>query len=222
MANTQFQSIDAGVNTAIPPHIPSDSEVTLKMTLEISSVTGTQNLGGINQPVIGQRRLDLESRLQDGDVNLVGGILEDTETQSLSGYPWLAQIPVLKYLFAQEDKQRQENEIVFAIMPHIVRALEVTDDNLRLIDLGAGNTVTVRHTDAKKPGPTPAAAPPDGGASPNGGAAGSHPKTPATPSSQAPSESAPGSGSSSPGTPMAPTKSSPPGNSAPAANPSGP
>jgi general secretion pathway protein D len=222
LVNTQFQYIDVGVNIDITPHIHSDSEVTLKMTLEISSVTGTQNLGGINQPVIGQRRLDLESRLQDGDVNLVGGILEDTETQSLSGYPWLAQIPVLKYLFAQEDKQRQENEIVFAIMPHIVRALEVTDDNLRLIDLGAGNTVTVRHTDAKKPGPTPAAAPPDGGASPNGGAAGSHPKTPATPSSQAPSESAPGSGSSSPGTPMAPTKSSPPGNSAPAANPSGP
>jgi general secretion pathway protein D len=222
LVNTQFQYIDVGVNIDITPHIHSDKEVTLKMTLEISSVTGTQNLGGINQPVIGQRRLDLESRLQDGDVNLVGGILEDTETQSLSGYPWLAQIPVLKYLFAQEDKERQENEIVFAIMPHIVRALEVTDDNLRLIDLGAGNTVTVRRTDAKKASPAPATAPPDGGTSPNSGAAGSHPKTPATPSSQAPSESAPGSGSNSPGTPIAPTKSPPPGNSVQAVNPPGP
>ena len=222
LVNTQFQYIDVGVNIDITPHIHSDKEVTLKMTLEISSVTGTQNLGGINQPIIGQRRLDLESRLQDGDVNLVGGILEDTETQSLSGYPWLAQIPVLKYLFAQEDKQRQENEIVFAIMPHIVRALEVTDENLRLVDLGAGNTVTVHRTDGKKPGPTSAPAPQDGGTSTNSGATGSHPKTPATPSSQAPSESAPGSGSNSPGTPMAPTKSSPPGNSVQAVKPSGP
>src|SRR3974390_2128384 len=122
LVNTQFQYIDVGVNIDITPHIHSDREVTLKMTLEISSVTGTQNIGGISQPTIGQRRVDLESRLMDGEVNLVGGILEDTESKSLSGYPGLLKLPVLKYLFAQEDRQRQENEIIFAIMPHIVRA----------------------------------------------------------------------------------------------------
>ena len=151
LVNTQFQYIDVGVNIDITPHIHSDREVTLKMTLEISSVTGTQNIGGINQPTIGQRRVDLELRLLDGEVNLVGGILEDTETQSLSGYPGLLKAPILKYLFAQEDKQRQENEIIFAITPHIVRSQEITDENLRLVDLGAGNSVTVRRTDAKKP-----------------------------------------------------------------------
>src|SRR3974390_512393 len=122
LVNTQFTYIEVGVNIDITPHIHSDREVTLKMTLEISSVTGTQNIGGINQPTIGQRRVDLESRLMDGEVNLVGGILEDTESKSLSGYPGLLKLPVLKYLFAQEDRQRQENEIIFAIMPHIVRA----------------------------------------------------------------------------------------------------
>jgi general secretion pathway protein D len=150
LVNTQFQYLDVGVNIDITPHIHSDHEVTLKMTLEVSSVSGTQNIGGISQPVIGQRRIEHETRLEDGEVNLVGGILEDTETNSLSGYPWLTKIPVLKYLFGQEDKQRQENEIVFAITPHIVRAQEVTDDNLRLVDLGRGNTVTVGHTDPRK------------------------------------------------------------------------
>jgi type II secretory pathway component GspD/PulD (secretin) len=95
-------------------------------------VSGTQNIGGISQPVIGQRRIEHETRLQDGEVNLVGGILEDTETNSLSGYPMLTKIPILKYLFGQEDKQRRENEIVFAITPHIIRAQEVNDDNLRI------------------------------------------------------------------------------------------
>ena len=151
LVNTQFQYIDVGVNIDITPHIHSDREVTLKMTLEISSVTGTQNIGGINQPTIGQRRIDLQSRLQDGDINLVGGILEDSESNSISGYPGLTKIPVLKYLFAQDDKQRQETEIIFAIMPHIVRTPEINNENLRLVDLGAGNTVTVRHTDQKKP-----------------------------------------------------------------------
>jgi len=150
LVNTQFQYLDVGVNIDITPHIHSDSEVTLKMTLEVSSVSGTQNIGGISQPVIGQRRIEHETRLQDGEVNLVGGILEDTETHSLSGYPWLTKIPILKYLFGQEDTQRQQNEIVFAITPHIVRAQEVNDDNLRLVDLGRGNTVTVGHTDPRK------------------------------------------------------------------------
>lgn len=149
LVNTQFQYLDVGVNIDITPHVHSDEEVTLKMTLEVSSVSGTQNIGGISQPIIGQRRIEHETRLQDGEVNLVGGILEDTETNSLSGYPWLTKIPILKYLFGQEDKQRQENEIVFAITPHIIRAPEVNDENLRLVDLGRGSTVTVGHSDPR-------------------------------------------------------------------------
>jgi general secretion pathway protein D len=167
LVNTQFQYLDVGVNIDIVPHIHSENEVTLKMVLEISSVTGSQNIGGISQPVIGQRRIEHETRLHDGDVNLVGGILEDSETQSLSGYPGLAKIPILKYLFAQEDKQRRENEIVFAITPHIVRAQDVTEQNLRMVDIGTGSTVGLRRNFAKeaKAGGAPAAAP---SASPQG------------------------------------------------------
>jgi general secretion pathway protein D len=157
LVNTQFQYLDVGVNIDITPHIHSDHEVTLKLGLEISSVTGSQNIGGINQPVIGQRRIEHETRLEDGDINLVGGILEDSETQSLSGYPWLAKIPLLRYLFGQENKDHRENEIVFAITPHIVRAEEITDDNLRLIDIGSGNTIGLRY---KEPKPTKPAGPP--------------------------------------------------------------
>src|SRR5207237_1278100 len=96
LVNTQFQYLDVGVNIDITPRVHAEGEVTLKMTLEVSSVSGTQNIGGISQPVIGQRRIEHETRLRDGEVNLVGGILEDTESNSLSGYPWLTRIPILK------------------------------------------------------------------------------------------------------------------------------
>ena len=109
LVNTQFQYLDVGVNIDITPQIHSNREVTLKMVLEVSAVTGTSNIGGINQPTIGQRRIEHESRLEDGEINLVGGILQDTETQSLSGYPWLTKIPLLKYLFGQENKERHES-----------------------------------------------------------------------------------------------------------------
>jgi general secretion pathway protein D len=144
LVNTQFQYLDVGVNIDITPHIHSDSEVTLKMTLEISSVTGQQSIGGITQPIIGQRRIDHETRLADGEVNLIGGILEDSETQSMSGYPWLSRLPILKYLFAQDNKERTESEIIFAITPHIIRAQEVTEENLRVIDVGTGGAIELR------------------------------------------------------------------------------
>jgi len=88
--------------------------------------------------------------LEDGEINLVGGILTDEETHSLSGYPWLAKIPLLKYLFGQENKDRRETEIVFAITPHIVRAEEITDENLRLIDIGTSSSVALRRGESKK------------------------------------------------------------------------
>ena len=153
LVSTQFTYLDVGVNVDITPHVHSGNEVTLKMSLEISSVTGQQTIGDITQPVIGQRRIEHEARLVDGEVNLIGGILEDSETKSLSGYPWLSQIPLLKYMFAQENKQRQENEIVFAITPHIVRGRDVNEENRRLIRIGTGSSIELR---AQSPAPPPA------------------------------------------------------------------
>jgi general secretion pathway protein D len=142
--NTQFQYLDVGVNVDITPYVHAGNEVTLKMSLEISSVTGVQNIGGFNQPTIGQRRIEHEARLKDGEVNLIAGLLNDTETNSISGYPGLIHVPVAKYLFGQDTKEHTQSEIVFAVIPHIVRGNEINDDNLKEVDLGAGNTVTYR------------------------------------------------------------------------------
>ncbi|MBV9147102.1 MAG: type II and III secretion system protein [Acidobacteria bacterium] len=152
LVNTQFQYLDVGVNINITPRIHSRNEVTLKVGMEVSSVTGEQNIGGVSQPIIGQRRIEHETRLREGEVNLLGGILEDSETDSISGYPWLMKIPLLRYLFGQNQKNRSQQEIVFAITPHIVRAQEVTKQNLRAIDVGTPNAIELRHEiSAKSP-----------------------------------------------------------------------
>jgi general secretion pathway protein D len=147
--NTQFQYIDVGVNVDITPHVHADNEVTLKMSLEISSVTGEQTISGVTEPTIGQRRIEHEARLADGEVNLIGGILQDTEAKSMSGWPILTKIPILKYLFGQESKQRQESEIVFAVIPHIIRSSPITDEDLRMVDLGSPSTVKYRTQDVR-------------------------------------------------------------------------
>jgi general secretion pathway protein D len=146
LVNTQFQYIDVGVNIDVTPHVHSDREVSLKISMEISSEIGQANIGGITQPIIGQKKVDLgEIRLKDGESSLIGGILDDSQTKSLSGIPGLAQIPILKYLFGQTTTDHSSDETVFAITPHVIRGTDVSEINQRAIDIGTANTIELRH-----------------------------------------------------------------------------
>jgi general secretion pathway protein D len=166
LVNTQFQYLDVGVNIDITPRVHAGREVTLKVSLDISSVTGQSNIGGISQPVIGQRKIEHEIRLKEGEVNLLGGMMEDDQTQSLSGLPILSSIPFLKYFFGSDTRDHRENELVFALIPHIVRGPDVNDSNQRMIDVGTANSLQLRHVvkqvEAAPAGPVsvPAGAPP--------------------------------------------------------------
>src|SRR5207245_9886808 len=126
MRNTQIKYLDVVANIDNTTKVHAAREVTLKVSMDISSVTGQSNIGGISQPVIGQRKIEHEIRLKEGEVNLLGGILEEQDIKSLSGIPGLAQVPLLKYLFSQTNKEHKENEIVFALIPHIVRGQELS------------------------------------------------------------------------------------------------
>jgi len=152
LVNTQFQYLDVGVNIDVTPRVHQGREVTLKVSLDISAVTSHVNIGGIDQPVIGQRKIEHEIRLREGEVNLMGGILEDQQTKSLTGIPGLANVPILKYLFSQTSTDHSENEIVFALIPRIVRAPDVNDLNQRMVVVGTANAISLRPITSKGDG----------------------------------------------------------------------
>jgi len=158
LVNTQFQYLDVGVNIDITPKVHSNGEVTLKITMDISSVTGTSNIGGISQPVIGQRKIEHEVRLKEGEANLLGGMLEETQTRSLTGIPGLSEIPILKYLFGQTTKEHSETETVFVLIPHIVRARDYSEANQEALDVGTANAIELRRV--SHPATAPQSAPP--------------------------------------------------------------
>ena len=157
LVNTQFQYLDVGVNIDVTPHVHGDREITLKITMEISSVVGQSSIGGISQPIIGQKKIEHEIRLKDGESSLIGGILDDSQTRALSGIPGLAQIPILRYLFGQTTQDHAQDETVFAITPHIIRGTTVSELNQRAIDIGTANTIALRHVNQPI---APAAQPP--------------------------------------------------------------
>jgi general secretion pathway protein D len=159
LVNTQFQYTDVGVNIDVTPRVHANGDVTLKVMMDISSVTGNANIGGITQPIIGQRKIEHEVRLREGEANLMGGMLEDLQTKSLTGIPGLAQIPILKYLFGQTATEHSETETVFVLIPHVVRRQVLTSLNQEAIDVGTASAIGLhraRHTvgpAAQTPGP---------------------------------------------------------------------
>src|SRR5437588_433569 len=152
LVNTQFQYLDVGVNIDITPRVHAAREVTLKISMDISNVTGQSNIGGISQPIIGQRKIEHEIRLKEGEVNLLGGMLEDSTTKSLSGIPGLSQIPILRYLFGQTNTEHRENEIVFALIPHIVRSQDLSELNQRALQVGTASAIELRRVSRPAPG----------------------------------------------------------------------
>src|SRR5690348_6218830 len=145
LVNTQFQYQDVGVNIEVTPRVHSNGDVTLKIAMDISSVTGQSNIGGITQPIIGQRKVDHEVRLREGEANLLGGMLEDLNSKSLTGIPGLSQIPLLKYLFGQTQTEHRETETVFVLIPHVVRRQVLTELNQQAIDVGTASSISLRN-----------------------------------------------------------------------------
>jgi general secretion pathway protein D len=198
LVNTQFQYIDVGVNIDVTPHVHPNRDVSMKLLVEVSSVTGYQNIGGIQQPIISQRKIEHEIRLKEDEVSILGGLIDRIDTKTLNGWPWLAKIPVMHYLFSTENIEHQDNEDIIVLIPHIVRMPDWTKANLRALYSGSETFPTVKkELDLKSPASNPA---------PGSGSAGfnipsEQQATPAATSASSPVVMSPGS---------APTTAAPP------------
>ena len=183
LVNTQFTYLDVGVNVDMTPRVHPNHEVSLKLRIEISSQLNTVNIGGISQPVIGSKTIEHDIRLKEGEVNILGGLIESTDTKTISGWPGLARIPILGRLFADNKVDHLEDETLIVLTPHIVRMPDWTKANLRAILSGTETNVqTRRESELRTPQPEPPQAPPTTQQSqqPPAAAAATTPNTPAT------------------------------------------
>ena len=124
LVNTQFTYLDVGVNIDLTPRVHPNRDVSLKLKVEVSSHTGDQAIGGITQPIISQRVIEHDIRLKEGEVSILGGLVQRTDSKTLEGWPGLAKLPLLRYLFSHDKKDHQEDEVLIVLTPRIVRIPE--------------------------------------------------------------------------------------------------
>jgi general secretion pathway protein D len=163
LVQTQFNFVDTGVNVDITPYVHSADEVTLHVDINVSTVRDRIDLGGVSQPIIGQRKAVADIRLREGEVSILGGLTQITDSQTVNGIPGLVNIPILgKLFFGSQSIEKDRAQLMIALIPHIVRTPDYTSENVR--GIGVGNDSTVRLNYApREPAAAPAPVAPAGG-----------------------------------------------------------
>jgi len=185
------QYLDVGLKLEVEPNVHLDDQVGIKVSLEVSTL-GEQTKTGTGTVAyrIGTRTASTVLRMEDGETQVLMGLIRDDDRKSAAKIPGLGDLPVLGRLFGSQLDDNQKTEIVLSITPRLVR-------NVRRVDAqtaefftgteatmrsqpfyvrpaaGAGEKVSltgavdkVGLAAAQPPGPAPAsppAAPPDAG-----------------------------------------------------------
>ena len=131
-------SLDAGGNVSssigfeevllqldVVPLINSKDEVTLTISQQNENITGKTVIGGNEVPDISTQKFETTVRLPNKAIVVLGGIIQEDESESINGLPFFSRIPGIKRLLGSTSKQKNRNELLIFIQPHII---ETTDD----------------------------------------------------------------------------------------------
>ncbi|HXX22820.1 MAG TPA: secretin N-terminal domain-containing protein [Terriglobia bacterium] len=124
LASTQFTYKDIGVILDLTPHLLADGEVAIHASIEISSLGANVSVAGVTEPTFGERKIEHDIRLKEGETSVLGGLIQTTITHTVGGVPFLGDVPLLKYLFSTEHAERNEQEVLIMLTPHVVRLPE--------------------------------------------------------------------------------------------------
>jgi general secretion pathway protein D len=146
LVQTQFNFADVGVNVDLTPKVHGRNEISMHIEIEISDANRRVEIGGVSQPIIAQKKIVHDIRLRDGEVNLLGGLMQMEDIRNINGLPWLAEIPVVGRLFGTNVLNQNRGELLIAIIPHIVRSPELTDVNIRGVSAGNDQNVKLNYS----------------------------------------------------------------------------
>lgn len=149
---TSFTYRNVGVNIDITPRTHHNDDVSLAVKIEVSSLSGT---GFSGLPTFGTRSITTTIRLRDGETNLLAGLIRDNERTILRGVPGLSDIPVLGKLFASNERETQQTDVVLMLTPRIIRVLDISEEDLRPFLAGRSGAGPVNSTFEVSPTVTP-------------------------------------------------------------------
>ena len=126
----QVEYIPTGIILDVQPRVNPGGLVYLNIDQQVSSTTGSANSQG--NFTIQQRQIATQLGVQNGQTVLLGGLIQQQNSDSGQGVPWLSDIPLLGKLFGSTGKQTSRTELIVLITPRVITdsdvAKQITDD----------------------------------------------------------------------------------------------
>jgi pilus assembly protein CpaC len=123
MAGSTITYKEFGVKLVIAAKVESNNKIKLNLSEEISSLDGQYALGDLNIPKLRSRKARTTVELGDGDSFVLGGLLNENEKESLSGIPFISDIPILGALFRRTGAERERTELVVVATVNLVKPI---------------------------------------------------------------------------------------------------
>jgi len=111
---------DIGIILKVKPQINEGGLVALELTQEVSNFT-TQTLYVASTQIIINKTIATSNLVvQDGQTIVIGGLIREDTSKSLSGIPYLSKIPILGYLFGGRESDVTRTEIIMLLTPRVL------------------------------------------------------------------------------------------------------
>jgi general secretion pathway protein D len=123
--SVQYRS--TGVSLQVTPSVHAKGVVTLEITQEVSEAQANTT-SDISSPIILNRTITTEVVAADGQTVLLGGLIKENKSETVTRVPFLGSIPILGYLFKTTSKGFDRTELVIMITPHIIRNTQQIDE----------------------------------------------------------------------------------------------
>ena len=127
----EIQFRQTGITLTVTPRVNSSGLVTMDIKQEVSNAVSTTS-SDIDAPTIQQRQLESTVAINSGETIVLGGLIQDTESNAESGIPVIHRIPVLGKLFGQSRDEMRRTELLVLITPRVIRnrddAQDVTEE----------------------------------------------------------------------------------------------
>ncbi len=125
---TQRQNV--GIELTVRPQVNSSGTVKLNLRLEVSSIAGPVSSDN-SDLILNKREVETVRTVDDGQIAVISGLLDDNERRTIEKIPLLGDLPVLGHLFTSKAKQRAKTNLMIFIRPTILRTAE---DSRRLTE----------------------------------------------------------------------------------------
>lgn len=118
-ANT-VQNRQSGVSLNVVAHVNTSGIVTLMIAQEVSVPIAPDADSAIQSPSFSKRTVTTQVTLQDGDTIAIGGIIQETDTNSSQGVPFLNRIPGLGAAFGSKGSTKERTELMVFMTPRVI------------------------------------------------------------------------------------------------------